>query len=106
MHLILIPDEPKTITVRVNSDEVPENHGNPEDPQYVYLHASCQDAALSFDEGTPILLSYKAGCVFVQTDKPIYTPRQSGMYRTGVLVLQALAIRAGNFKKYTNLKMI
>ena len=99
MHPIIFPDEPNTITVRVNSDNIPENHGNPEDPQYVYLHASCQDAALSFDEGTPILLSYKAGYLFVQTDKPIYTPRQKGMYRAGALVLQALASLAGNFEK-------
>ena len=48
------------------------------DKQYVYLVAKCDDAHFQFHKEAKILLSYKDGMVFIQTDKPIYTPKQSG----------------------------
>ena len=48
------------------------------DKQFVYLVAKSDDAHFSFHKEAKILLSYKDGMVFIQTDKPIYTPRQSG----------------------------
>ena len=48
------------------------------DKQFVYLVAKSKDAHFSFRREAKILLSYKDGMVFIQTDKPIYTPRQSG----------------------------
>ena len=70
-------DEPATVTLQVRPQDIVAN-SNPEEAHYVYLHASSQSAALQFDEGTQILLSYKAGYLFIQTDKPIYTPNQEG----------------------------
>ena len=70
-------DEPTTVTLRVRPQDVVANN-DPDEAQYVYLHASSQSAAIQFDEGTPVLLSYKAGYTFIQTDKPIYTPNQEG----------------------------
>lgn len=42
--------------------------------QYVYLVAKSDDG--HFHKEAKILLSYREGIVFMQTDKPIYTPRQ------------------------------
>ena len=70
-------DEPTRVTLQVRPQDVVANN-DPEEAQYVYLHASSQSAAIQFDEGTPVLLSYKAGYTFIQTDKPIYTPNQEG----------------------------
>ena len=46
--------------------------------QYVCLVAKSDDGHFQFHQEARILLSYKDGMVFIQTDKPIYTPRQSG----------------------------
>ena len=48
------------------------------DKQFVYLVAKSDNAHFSFHKEAKILLSYKDGMVLIQTDKPIYTPRQSG----------------------------
>ena len=51
---------------------------NSVDKQYVYLVAKSDDGHFQFQKEAKILLSYRDGMVFIQTDKPIYTPRQSG----------------------------
>ena len=48
------------------------------DKQYVYLVAKSDDGHFQFHKEAKILLSYRDGMVFIQTDKPIYTPRQTG----------------------------
>ena len=48
------------------------------DKQYIYLIAKSDDGHFQFHKEAKILLSYKDGVVFIQTDKPVYTPRQSG----------------------------
>ena len=48
------------------------------DKQYVYLIAKSDDAHYQFHKEAKILLSYRDGMVFIQTDKPIYTPKQRG----------------------------
>ena len=50
------------------------------DKQYVYLVAKSDDAHFQFHKEAKILLSYRDGMVFIQTDKPMYTPRQTGSY--------------------------
>lgn len=46
--------------------------------QYIYLVAKCNDSQLVFHKEVKILLNYKDKVVFIQTDKPIYTPLQTG----------------------------
>jgi len=46
------------------------------DKQYVYLVASSPQ--LNFKQESKILLSFRNGIILIQTDKPIYTPKQTG----------------------------
>ena len=55
---------------------------NSVDKQYVYLVAKSDDGHFQFQKEAKILLSYRDGMVFIQTDKPVYTPRQSGKNST------------------------
>lgn len=50
--------------------------------QHVYLVAKSDDGHFQFIKEAKILVSYRDGMVFIQTDKPIYTPRQSGKNST------------------------
>ena len=62
--------------LKVDPKDLPDT--NSVDKQYVYLVAKSDDGHFQFHKEAKILLSYKDGMVFIQTDKPIYTPRQSG----------------------------
>ena len=44
--------------------------------RYVYVTVSCPD--VGFEETKEVLLSYEEGFLFIQTDKPVYTPNQRG----------------------------
>ena len=48
------------------------------DKQYVYLKASSSSPGFQFNDEIKILVSYRNAMVFIQTDKPIYTPGQTG----------------------------
>ena len=61
------------------------------DKQYVYLVAKSDDGHFQFHKEARILLSYKDGMVFIQTDKPIYTPKQSGNWAFSVNLLYRLS---------------
>ncbi|NP_571317.1 complement C3a.1 precursor [Danio rerio] len=51
---------------------------DPLEKQYVYLQAIFPDHTLE----KVVLLSFQSGYIFVQTDKPIYTPSSTVQYRT------------------------
>ena len=65
---------------QVRPEDLPDT--NSVDKQYVYLVAKSDDGHFQFNKEAKILLSYRDGMVFIQTDKPIYTPRQSGKNST------------------------
>ncbi|XP_077986835.1 A.superbus venom factor 1-like [Glandiceps talaboti] len=71
-------DEPGILKVEVNSDDLPERASHEEllRKQYVYLVAESKVGPFTFKQEKRILVSYKSGYVFIQTDKPIYTPEQ------------------------------
>ena len=62
--------------IQVEPQDLPDI--NSVDKQYVYLVAKSDDGHYQFQQEAEILLSYKDGMVFIQTDKPIYTPKQDG----------------------------
>ena len=62
--------------LQVEPKDLPDT--NSVDKQYVYLVAKSDDSHFQFQKEAKILLSYTDGMVFLQTDKPIYTPRQRG----------------------------
>nr|BAJ05269.1 complement component C3 precursor [Diadumene lineata] len=66
-------DSPGTLTVKVNPSDVPDQGSL--DKQYVYLVASSPQ--LKFKQESKILLSFRNGIILIQTDKPIYTPKQT-----------------------------
>ncbi|XP_024291842.1 complement C3 [Oncorhynchus tshawytscha] len=57
--------------------------------QYVYLTASFRGRQLE----TVVLVSFQAGYVFLQTDKPIYNPGEAVKYRLFVTNLEAKAAK-------------
>jgi uncharacterized protein YfaS (alpha-2-macroglobulin family) len=52
------------------------------DKQYVYLRARSNTPGFQFNEEIKILVSYKNTMVFIQTDKPIYNPGQTGEFES------------------------
>lgn len=46
--------------------------------QYVSLVAKSTNGRLIFEKEKVILLSRQSGYIFIQTDKPVYTPNQEG----------------------------
>ncbi|CAH3019175.1 unnamed protein product [Porites evermanni] len=67
------------LPVKVEAGDLPDTASV--DKQYVYLVAKSDDAHYQFHKEAKILLSYRDGMVFIQTDKPIYTPKQRVKFR-------------------------
>ncbi|XP_078285379.1 complement C3-like [Rhinoraja longicauda] len=63
-----------TAVVKIPGDKWPKDS---RENQYAYLEASSPNFVLQ----TVVLVSHQAGHVFIQTDKPIYTPTQTVLYR-------------------------
>ncbi|XP_032906716.1 complement C3-like [Amblyraja radiata] len=73
-HLTSANDYLASATVKIDVDNLPKI---PSGNQYVYLEAISTDFTLQ----TVILVSLQAGYIFIQTDKPLYTPTQTVLYR-------------------------
>ncbi|KAM7441116.1 hypothetical protein ABFA07_009760 [Porites harrisoni] len=63
------------LPVKVEPQDLPDI--NSVNKQYVYLVAKSDDGHFQFHKEAKILLSYRDRMVFIETDKPIYTPRQT-----------------------------
>ncbi|XP_078091174.1 venom factor-like [Mustelus asterias] len=63
-----------SVAVQIPRDRIPKDTTLPE---YVVLEASSP----AFTLERTILISYRLGHIFIQTDKPIYTPTQTVLYR-------------------------
>ena len=48
--------------------------------EFVYLVARYSDGNNQFSSEEKVRISYKNGLILIQTDKPIYTPHQTGQY--------------------------
>ena len=72
------------------------------DKQFVYLIAKSDDNHFRFQKEARIMLSYKNGMVFIQTDKPVYTPNQSGEYNVLVQILTSQT--TGIFSCFQNIQ--
>ena len=69
-------DKQKIVKVKVDGSKLgrPDGYGR----HYVKLRAQC--TAMHFYKETYILVSQRTGTVFLQTDKPLYSPKQNGVY--------------------------
>ncbi|XP_031570486.1 A.superbus venom factor 1-like [Actinia tenebrosa] len=72
-------DKSGLLKIKVNPSDIPSH--DTEYNQYLYLVATCNDPQLVFHKETKVLLSYRDKIVLVQTDKPIYTPKQTVKFR-------------------------
>ncbi|XP_038640583.1 complement C3-like [Scyliorhinus canicula] len=71
---ITLSSNPGYLTIPVT---IPRNRIPEETPRYVVLGATSTEFQLE----RTILISYQMGHIFIQTDKPIYTPTQTVHYR-------------------------
>ncbi len=73
----LLSGTPQIVDVKISASDVPEP-SKKGDKQYVYLIAKSTSPGLKFEKVARILLSRRSRAVYMQTDKPIYTPTQTG----------------------------
>ena len=71
------------------SPQIPENLVYPPKPgtQYVIIEATWEPTSVSSSMEKLVLVAPHAGYIFIQTDKTIYTPEQSGTAPPGALGL-------------------
>ena len=68
-----VSDNAAMATLEVNPDELPVT-----DPPASHVVIKVEAAAIAFTKESRILLSSESHLVYIQTDKPLYTPRQQG----------------------------
>ncbi|XP_022108952.1 complement C3-like [Acanthaster planci] len=65
---------PQEVTLQIRRDQLPQEDTSKQ--QFITLFATANTAQLQINDRRTILLSYQSGFVFIQTDKPLYTPSQ------------------------------
>ena len=66
---------PANVTIQLHVDDLADKI---KETLYVSLVAQANQKAISFKQETPILVDASPGFIFIQTDKPLYTPGQTG----------------------------
>lgn len=66
------------MSLYVDPENVPQVETEDDLKVYAKLEVTCPPLN-NFQEEKDVLISYEEGFVFIQTDKPIYTPDQRGM---------------------------
>lgn len=64
------------VTLRIDSTKL---GGHSDDVEHAYLVATSSDPRMVLSKESVVLISRESGFIFIQTDKPIYTPDQEGM---------------------------
>lgn len=78
------PDNPQIVSLYVDPENVPQVETEDDLKVYAKLEVTCPPLN-NFQEEKDVLISYEEGFVFIQTDKPIYTPDQRVNIRLLVL---------------------
>nr|QVN30053.1 complement component 3 [Pinctada fucata] len=66
------------VSVRIHPNDLPESD---EEDRQVYLTLQSTDPSLPLNDSTVVPLTKVTGYIFIQTDKPIYTPDQEVKFR-------------------------
>ncbi|KAL5005751.1 hypothetical protein ScPMuIL_016909, partial [Solemya velum] len=75
-------NQPESVVMHLFPSDLPENEAKNDELRYVYLTAESTDPRFPFDaQSVPILVTGNSGYIFIQTDKPIYNPRQKVLIR-------------------------
>ncbi len=61
-------------SIKISRDQLPDE--DTKSNKFITLVVESRSPHIQFENRQPILLSYKSGFVFIQTDKPLYTPSQ------------------------------
>lgn len=64
------------MTLRIDSTKL---GGHSDDVEHAYLVATSSDPRMVLSKESVVLISRESGFIFIQTDKPIYTPDQESM---------------------------
>ncbi|KAJ7360397.1 hypothetical protein OS493_017030 [Desmophyllum pertusum] len=76
-----VEEKPGVLKLKLSPEDFPVDIDNDDDistNRYAFLVAKSNDSDVIIDKEAKVLVSFLDGVVLLQTDKPIYTPKQSG----------------------------
>ena len=74
----MCPDEIANVTIKLTADDLLGLASLTPEPAYVYLVCDTLNFTRAAKSETILPLSFTPGYIFIQTDKPVYTPHQTG----------------------------